>query len=82
MKTTIDIPDSLLKQVRRLAAERNTTIRAIVEAALRDALARQDRRRRRFRLETHTFEGKGLQAGLSWDDWGVIRSMGYEGRGG
>jgi hypothetical protein len=82
MKTTIDIADSLLKQVRQLAAERNTTIRSIVEAALRDALARQERRHRRFRLDTHRFEGNGLQAGLSWDDWNAVRSMAYEGRGG
>jgi len=82
MKTTIDIAEPLLKQVRQLAAERNTTIRAIVETALRDALAKQERRRRRFRLDTHTFKGNGLQAGLSWDDWSVVRSMAYEGRGG
>lgn len=82
MKATIDIADSLLRKVRQLAAERNTTIRAIVEAALRDALAKQERRRRKFRLETHTFEGNGLQSGLSWDDWSEIRSQAYEGRGG
>ena len=82
MKATIDIADGLMRQVRRLAAERDTTIRAIVEAALRDALASQERRRGKFRLDTHTFEGDGLQAGLSWDDWSVIRSMSYEGRGG
>lgn len=82
MKTTIDISDALLKQVRRMAAERNTTIRSIVEAALRDALAKQEGRRRKYRLDTHTFEGNGLQSGLSWDDWNTIRSMTYEGRGG
>ena len=82
MKATIDIADSLLRQVRKLAAERNTTIKAIVEAALRDALANQERRRQKFRLETHTFDGDGLQRGLSWDDWSEIRSQAYEGRGG
>jgi Arc/MetJ family transcription regulator len=82
MKTTIDIPDLLLKQVKQLAAERNTTIRAIIESALRDTLAKQDRRRRKFRLDTPTFKGNGLQTGLNWDDWSGIRSMVYEGRGG
>ena len=82
MKTTIDIADTLLKQVRQLAAERNTTIRSIVESALRDTLAKRECRRRKFRLDTHTFKGNGMQAGLSWDDWNVIRSMDYEGRGG
>jgi len=82
MKTTVDIPDSLLRQARKLAAERNTTLKALIEAALRDALAATSRPRRRFRLETHTFGGKGLQPGLGWDDWGAIRAMIYEGRGG
>lgn len=82
MKTTIDIADTLLRRVRKLAAERNTTIRSIVEAALRDALAKKERGPRKYPLKTHTFKGNGLQAGLSWDDWSDIRSMGYEGRGG
>ena len=82
MKTTVDIPDSLLKQVKRMAAERNTTVKAIIESALRDALASHARPRRKHRLVTHTFRGDGLQAGLGWDDWGALRSMIYEGRGG
>lgn len=82
MKTTIDIADSLLRQLRALAAERNTTMRALIESALRDALTRQDRRQPRVRLETPTFQGNGLQPGVSWDDWASIRSAAYEGRGG
>ena len=82
MKTTVDIPDLLLKQVKRMAAERNTTVKAIIESALRDALASYGRPRRKHRLVTHTFKGDGLHAGLSWDDWGTLRSMIYEGRGG
>lgn len=82
MKTTVDIPDSLLKQVKKLAAERNTTLKVVIECALRDALAQQKKQRAKFRLETHTFKGNGLQPGLSWDDWSTLRSMIYEGRGG
>lgn len=82
MKTTIDIPDSLLLQAKKLAAERNTTLKALVESALREVLASASRPRRRYRFETHTFEGKGLKPGLDWDDWGAIRTLIYEGRGG
>jgi hypothetical protein len=82
MKTTIDIPDSLLKQVKHMAADRHTTVKAIIESALRDALASNSRPRRKMRLVTHTFKGNGLQPGLSWDDWSTLRSMSYEGRGG
>jgi hypothetical protein len=82
MKTTIELPDALLKQVRKMAAERGTTIKAIVESALRDALSKQNRPPQRRPLQIHVFKGKGLQAGLSWDDWSKIRSLTYEGRGG
>ena len=82
MKTTIDIAEPLLRRLRALAAEQNTTLRAVVEAAVRDALARQDRRRRRVEVDAPTFEGNGLMPGVSWDDWAGIRSAAYEGRGG
>jgi hypothetical protein len=82
MKTTIDIPDSLLRQAKKLAAERNTTLKSLIETALREVLAGTSRPRKRFRLDTRTFGGRGLQPGLEWDEWGTIRSMIYEGRGG
>jgi len=81
MKTTIDIADSLLQQARKMAKERNTTIKAIVEAALREQITRQKRPKARFRLDTPTFGGRGLQPGLSWDDLTTIRDLAYEGRG-
>jgi hypothetical protein len=38
MKTTIDISDDLLRRAKQAALERNTTLRAIIEAALERAL--------------------------------------------
>lgn len=35
MKTTLDLPDDLLMEAKSLAARRKTTLRAIVESALR-----------------------------------------------
>jgi hypothetical protein len=35
MKTTLDLPDDLLIEAKTLAARRKTTLRAIVESALR-----------------------------------------------
>lgn len=81
MKTTLDISDPILKQARSLAARKNTTLRAIVEQALRDTLARERQAVHVVKLRTRTFGGNGLQAGLSWDDWGTIRDLAYEGRG-
>ena len=81
MKTTVDISDRLLQQARGLAARRNTTLKAVIEASLRDALAKERVATRPATVRTRTFGGKGLQPGLSWDDWGAIRDLAYEGHG-
>lgn len=81
MKTTIDIADPLLKRAKRLAEKRGTTLKAVLEAALRDLLDAQKAPTGTYRLRTHVFQGRGLQPGLSWDDWTTIRELSYEGRG-
>jgi Arc/MetJ family transcription regulator len=83
MKTTIEISDALLQAAKRMAADRNTTLRTIVEAALRQHLeAAADEARARPRLRRHSFRGRGLQPGLSESDWAAVRERAYEGRGG
>jgi hypothetical protein len=82
MKTTIDIADPLLRRAKQLAARRNTTLKQIIEQGLRSMLEADRGVRKRPRLQTHTFRGRGLQPGLSWDDWDTLRSLAYEGRGG
>jgi hypothetical protein len=81
MKTTINIADPLLRKAKAEAARRGTTLRAVVEEALRAFLQGGGRRGRPYRLETHTFGGNGLQPGLSWGDWNLMRDLAYEGRG-
>lgn len=82
MKTTIEIADGLLRQARRLAARRRTTLRAVIEDALREAIAREGAGEAAGAIRTHTFRGQGLQPGLSWADWAAVRERAYEGRGG
>lgn len=82
MKTTIDIADPLLKRAKKAAARRGTSLKALVEEALRDLLESESVAREPFRLQTHVFKGQGLQDGLDWDDWASIREISYEGRGG
>jgi hypothetical protein len=81
MKTTVNIADPLLKRAKEAAARRGTTLRGIIEEALREALSEGRSPRKGYRLETHTFGGRGLQKGLSWGDWSAIRDLAYEGRG-
>ena len=81
MKTTIDIADGLLTRAKRLARRRDTTLKQVIEDALREELRRQERPQARARLVTHAVRGRGLQPGLSWDDWQSLRDLAYEGRG-
>jgi hypothetical protein len=81
MKTTVEIPDSLLEEVRKLVSREGTTVRALVEEGLRRIIA--DRKRASvFRLRKATFKGDGLQPHVAGASWERIRDMAYEGRGG
>ena len=81
MKTTIEIPDPILDEVRKLAAREGTTVKALVELGLRRVLA-ENKRDAAFRLRDSSFTGKGLQAGVKDASWERIRELAYEGRGG
>jgi hypothetical protein len=80
MKTTIQIPDSLYEEVRKLAHREQTTMKAIVEEGLRRTLSERQRRGR-FRLRKATFKGNGLQPHLAGTSWDQILQLSYEGRG-
>ncbi len=81
MKTTIQIPDSLFEQARKLARRERTTLKALVEQGLRRIIAER-KRRSGFRLRKATFKGNGLQPQLAGASWDQIRELSYEGRGG
>ncbi len=80
MKTTVEIADALLNEVRRTAAREKTTVRALLEEGLRKLL--DDRGRRNlFRLRNATFRGTGLQPGVAEAGWEGLRDLSYRGRG-
>ena len=81
MKTTVEISDSLFEQARRLAARERTTLRALIEAGLRQVI--KDRKRRgRFALRDARFHGKGRQPAYRDAGWERLREAAYEKRGG
>jgi hypothetical protein len=81
MKTTVQIPDSLFDDARKVAHRERTTLKALVEEGLRRVVS--DRKRRGgFRLRKATFKGNGLQSHLAGTSWDQIRELSYEGRGG
>lgn len=68
MRTTIRLDDRLLAEAKALAARTGRTLTAVIEDALRQALAAEKRPERGPRPELPTFGGEGLQAGVDLDD--------------
>jgi hypothetical protein len=81
MKTTIDLPETLLEEARRAAAQRSTTVRALVEAGLRREL-RERAKAPRFRLRDATFRGRGLRPEAAGATCEKLRELAYDGLGG
>lgn len=80
MKTTIELPDSLLTAAKTAAAKDHTTLRALIEQGLRIVLARR-KSKTRFLIRDGSVDGDGLQPDIQEGDWGCIRDRIYEGRG-
>jgi len=80
MKTTIQLPDSLLNEVRKLAKEEQTILKALMEEGLRRIIAER-RQRGSFKLRRVTFKGSGLQANMKGANWERIRDISYKGHG-
>lgn len=80
MKTTVEIPDDLMKKAKALAAKRGTSLRAIIERGIRSTL-NEERRGVHFELPDRSVNGKGLQAGFKRGEWADIRNAVYSGRG-
>jgi hypothetical protein len=81
MKTTIEISDTLLREVRKLAERDGVTLRALVERGLHRVLA-ETTPTKPFKLRRASFKGKGLQTAVRDASWDKIRALAYEDRGG
>jgi len=77
MKTTIELGDSLMAEARKVAAEENTTLRALMEAGLREELGKRRRRAAPFKLRRVTAKGKGLRPELQGASWQQLRDLAY-----
>jgi hypothetical protein len=68
MRTTVRLDDELLRRAKAVAARSGRTLTALIEDGLREALARDGRRRERPRATLPTFKGKGLRPSVDLDD--------------
>lgn len=80
MKTTIELPDDLLRRCKAVARRENSSLKALIEEGLHMAIrARSRRRSKAFAIEP--FQGDGLAPGFADADWGQIRDEIYRDRG-
>ena len=76
MRTTVRLPDDLLAEAKKRAAERGVSFTRLVEEALRESLSRDrasDGERKPARLTT--VDGSGLQPGVDLDDSAALREL-------
>jgi hypothetical protein len=65
VKTTIELPDALLAEAKKHAAERGVPLNNVIEDGLRRLLS-DDRNRKPFKLRKCSVAGSGLVPGMKW----------------
>ena len=80
MGTTIQLDDQLLSEAKHHAARTGRTLNAVIEDALREALARTKRPAPRARVHL-TFKGRGVQPGVDLDDTSSLLDLMERGGG-
>ena len=81
MKTTLDISDPLLDQVRKIAARDGDTLRSLVEQGLRKVVAERSARAKPFKLKDGSVGTPGVSSGYEKLSWEEMRALMYEGHG-
>lgn len=78
MKTTLDIPDSLLVQVKALARVRNISMKKLVGEALTIFLRNAPVPKKPFKLKKRPFHGNGLSHEFVDASWDTSRNASYD----
>jgi hypothetical protein len=73
MRTTVRLPDELMRQVKKLAADTDRSMTRVIEDALREAIARTEEGGRRRRVRLTTCGKGGTRPGIDLDDSRALR---------
>ncbi|MGH8829139.1 MAG: type II toxin-antitoxin system VapB family antitoxin [Jiangellaceae bacterium] len=76
MKTTVELPDTLLREAQEAARAGHTTVKALIEEGLRTVLARR-KERGRFVLRDASVGGRGVTSEFVDATWEDIRDAAY-----
>jgi putative antitoxin of VapBC-like toxin-antitoxin system len=77
VKTTVNLPDELLREAQELARRERTTLRELIETGLR-TMVRQRSTGSSFELADASVEGRGLQPAFRDASWQQIRDTIYD----
>jgi predicted transcriptional regulator len=72
MKTTVNLPDELLREAQELARRERTTVKELIETGLR-AVIKQRTRESSFQLQDAGVDGRGLRPEFRGARWEQIR---------
>jgi len=82
MKTTVEINDVLITQLKQNARDNNTTMKELMEAAILLYLNKQMKSKIQYKFKNNSFKGNGVCEGIEEGAWESMRNKIYEGRGG
>lgn len=81
MKTTVEIPEALLSEAKRVAAEEKTSVKALIQEGLQRVLELRAQAKKKFRLRKASVSGNGLREPFAQGGWKAIRDASYQDRG-
>jgi hypothetical protein len=81
MKTTIELPEGLLEEAKRVARREGLTMKALFEQGLRRVLDERKGPKKGFRLRDASVTGKGLAPDVKVGGWEAIRDLAYREHG-
>ena len=82
MRTTLDIQDELIRDARKLAAETGQTLKAVIEDALRELMARSHSANgKKEPIVLPTFGSGGLMPGVDLDNSAALLELMDKGDG-
>lgn len=75
VRTTVYLPNDLLAESKRYAADTNRTLTRLIEDCLRESLARRDQASDKPRVSLPTFGGGRLLPGVDLDDSAALLDL-------
>jgi hypothetical protein len=75
MRTTINLPDDLIRQAKKAALEADTTLTEIITSAVREALGKRKQKPSARVLKLITYGKGGVGPGVDLDDTSALLDL-------